>query len=199
MKDSPYHKARTENWARITDELLADFPISMSEIVRLALGAWEDIFHSRIGSHAYQIGKHIWPEPQIMGFLLHELIPLNVVAAYPGQWRRGHASNECDCEHTINDRHAFEIKTSSSKSGIFGNRSSTHISPKASKRRAGYMLAVNFTKFVPTGVRPEMSLIRFGWLDATDWIGEGSDTGQQSRLTKESRAFKLKILYELKK
>ena len=92
---NPY-SLNTSKWMATTKKLLEQSPLSMPSLVNIVLGSWEDIFHSKIGLKEYQIGKHIWPEPQIIGFLLHEIIPLNLAAAYPGQWRRGAASDECD-------------------------------------------------------------------------------------------------------
>ena len=167
----------------------------MGELSETVLSSWEDIFHSRIGAKAYEIGRDILPEPQIMGFLLHELIPLNLSAAHPKRWRRGAAATECDAVYVPNPDYCFEIKASSSAKGVFGNRSYAHVSDTASKRRGSFFLIVNFAKF-SAARRPEITLIRFGWLSATDWIGQKSPSGQRARLTKEARAFKLRIIYE---
>jgi len=185
----------SRRWPAVTDRLLKKFPVPMAEIVEIVLASWEDIFHSRLGTRGYQIGRDIWPEPQIMGFLLHELIPLNLAAARPKHWRRGRAATECDATCEQNPAYSFEIKTSSSASGIFGNRSYAQISESAKKRRGSFFLAVNFGKF-STAERPEINLIRFGWLSAGDWIGQKAQSGQQAHLTKEARAYKLRIIYE---
>lgn len=183
-------------WPSITDELLKQFPLPMSALTEVVLSSWEDIFHSRIGNKGYQIGRDIWPEPQIMGFLLHELIPLNLSSSYRKKWRRCEASGECDAVYLPDDAWSFEIKTSSSTNGIFGNRSYAHVSDAARKRRGSFFLAINFGKFGAENARPEITLIRFGWLGATDWIGQAAQSGQQAHLTKEARAYKLRIIYE---
>jgi hypothetical protein len=192
---NPYPE-NVARWSQVTERLLAEFPLPMQALVDVVLASWEDIFHSRFGTKGYQIGRDVWPEPQIMGFLLHELIPLNLSAANPKMWRRGAAANECDAVYTRDDKWSFEIKTSSSRSGIFGNRSYAHVSPDSNKRRGSFFLAVNFAKFAEN-VRPEVTLIRFGWLGPNDWIGQKAESGQQSRLKKEAKAYKLKIIYEL--
>jgi len=193
MKD-PFPK-NTGSWPAITETLLNSFPLSMTKLTEITLASWEDIFHSRFGTKGYQIGRDIWPEPQIMGFLLHELIPLNLAAAYSQRWKRGASATECDAAYVLDSDFSFEIKTSSSAKGIFGNRSYAHVSPTGGKRRGSFFLAVNFGKFSAAG-RPEISLIRFGWLSASDWIGQRAQTGQQARLTKEAKAYKLRIIYE---
>jgi hypothetical protein len=192
--DNPFPD-NPKKWAAVTDKLLDTFPISTAELVKIVLASWEDIFHSRVGTKKYQIGRDIWPEPQIMGFLLHELIPLNLATTFQEKWRRGASATECDAVYAPDIDYSFEIKTSSSASGIFGNRSYAHISKSANKRRGSFFLAVNFGKF-SSGIRPEINLIRFGWLSAADWIGQKSESGQQAHLTKEARAYKLRIIYE---
>lgn len=193
---SPYAGVDPAKWLEVTKRLIRRFPVPADELVEIVLGSWEDIFHSRIGTRQYQIGKQIWPEPQIMGFLLHELIPLNLSAAHPNSWRRGAASSECDACYLPNEAYSFEIKTSSSRSGIFGNRSYAHVSNTATKRRQGFMLSVNFSKFAVRGPRPNVTLIRFGWLESSDWIGQRAESGQQARLTREAKAYKLVVLWE---
>jgi hypothetical protein len=182
-------------WVNVTTRLLAAFPLPMDKLVEVVLSSWEDIFHSRFGARAYEIGRDIYPEPQIMGFLLHELIPLNLAVAFPSRWRRGSAATECDAVCVTNADWSFEIKTSSSPAGIFGNRSYAHVSGRAGKLRGSFYLAVNFAKFAGE-VRPEITLIRFGWLGPGDWLGQRTESGQRARLTKEAKAYKLRIIYE---
>lgn len=129
-----------------------------------------------------------------MGFLLHELIPLNLESRFPKQWRKGRAG-QFDACYLPDDYYSFEIKTSSSSTGIFGNRSYAHVSSESSKRRGGYFLAINFGKFSPNTRQPDLTLIRFGWLDSSDWIGQRAQSGQQAHLTKEAKAYKLRIIW----
>jgi hypothetical protein len=194
MKD-PY-PPDASRWSKTTDKLLASYPLAMSDLVKVVLASWEDIFHSRIGSRNYQIGNDVWPEPQIMGFLLHELVPLNLANSYPGKWQRCREAAQCDAVYMPDDDRSFEIKTSSSRNGIFGNRSYAHLSDAAKKRRGSFFLAINFGKFDVGGPRPEISLIRFGWLGSGDWVGQKAESGQQAHLTKEAKAYKLRIIYE---
>src|SRR3990172_7631726 len=168
MKRSHYARLPPSKWLRVTEKLLRQFPIKTDDLVKTVLESWQDIFKSKIGQHSYHIGREIFPQPQIMGFLLHELIPLNLAARFPKKWRRGQASTECDAHCLREDHYSFEIKTSSSATGIFGNRSYAHVSDRAKKRRAGYMLAVNYAKFCPGICPPALTLIRFGWLVPSD-------------------------------
>ena len=196
---SPYRNKDVSEWRRISEKLLRSFPLSMKKMAEIVLDSWDGIFESNFGAGNYRVGEHIFPQPQIMGFLLHEIIPLELERLYPGLWRRGLASHDPDAVFLSNNRFSFEIKTSSSESGIFGNRSYAHLSLDSQKSRSRYFLAVNFNKFTPEESKPGVKLIRFGWLDSTDWIGQKSETGQQVRLTPEAKAYKLIVVWESKK
>jgi hypothetical protein len=149
-----------------------------------------------MGTRAFHIGKEIFPKPQIMGFFLHELIPLELAARYPKKWRGERSAGDKDIVYIPNDRLSIEVKTSSNPSHIFGNRSYAQGTTKNKKAKSGYYLAVNFQKFSTNLKRPNILLVRFGWLDSTDWIGQKAATGQQSRLPTEVESFKLLKIYK---
>jgi hypothetical protein len=131
-----------------------------------------------------------------MGFLLHELIPLEFAARYPEKWRGEKACGEKDLVYIPNPRYSIEIKTSSDPRHIYGNRSYAQ-KPSASKKgKTGYYLAINFEKFTKTLKRPRILLIRFGWLDHSDWMGQKAESGQQARLNAFIEQSKLIMLYQ---
>lgn len=193
---SPYHRIPPDRWPAVTKRLIARHPLEPAELSEVVLSAWEAIFKSRIGGFA--IGRHIKPKPQIMGFLLHELIPLAFSALYPGVWRPEAAAAEKDLVHIPDDIFSIEIKTSSNPSKIFGNRSYAQPDVTSKKVKAGYYLAINFGKF-GSKERPKITLIRFGWLDASDWRGQQAASGQQASLPPLVERGKLLPIYsELK-
>jgi hypothetical protein len=193
---SPYTKRSVSKWRAISEKLLTTFPLPMEEIVSIVKESWEAIFLSELGPSKYKIGVHLFPQPQIMGFLLHELIGLELQRRHPDKWRRGITKEEPDVICLKDDRYSFEIKTSSSPRSIFGNRSSAHVSRTSRKTRSGYYLAINFGKFKNARERPGLKMIRFGWLDAGDWIGQKAETGQQSKLKPEANAHKLIVIWD---
>lgn len=193
---SPYSGKSPSKWMDRTRELNRDFPIKLKDLADTVLDSWEDIFRSAIGSGKFHIGKHMFPQPQIMGFFLHELIPLSLAAKHPGKWKVGDPKTELDAHYVPDARHSFEIKTSSSAKGIFGNRSYAHLGKSSGKRRSGRLLAVNFDKFAADNPKPRIRLIRFGWLDPKDWIGQRAESGQQAHLTSEAKAFKLEVIWD---
>jgi ScaI restriction endonuclease len=192
---SPYTGVHQSGWAPITRQLVQDHPLETSETVDVVLASWNSIFDSVMGTHGFKIGKDIWPGPQIMGFFLHEFIPLELGARHPGVWRRCNATNEKDIVHIPDDRFSVEVKTSSNKSRIFGNRSYAQEAVANKKDKSGYYLAVNFEKFRADGKRPRVLLVRFGWIDSTDWRGQAAATGQQASLAPDLEAAKLLELY----
>lgn len=195
--ESPYTNEVPARWQEITKELINRHPLSCDEIVKITLESWDEIYRSKIGRKPYYIGKDIFPKPQIMGFFLHELIPLALETKYPGQWRKERSTKDKDMIYIPNDFFSIEMKTSSNPKSIFGNRSYAQAGNTEGKSKSGYYLAINFEKFGEKYPKPRILMIRFGWLDHEDWIGQKSATGQQSRLKREVENYKLLQLYAI--
>lgn len=193
---SPYAGLRPAQWTDKTDELIAAFPLEANELVEVVRLSWEGVFASKIGTKRFQIGKHIFPKPQIVAFFLHELIPLELTSRYPGVWRGEETAADKDIVYIPDASYSIEIKTSSHASQIFGNRSYAQESRKGKKSKAGYYLAVNFDKSVKGAPAPRLRRVRFGWLDHSDWQGQIAATGQQARLSPEVERGKLRLLFE---
>jgi hypothetical protein len=196
-QSSPYEGLTPDLWEERTHELVDEHPLASDEIVEGVLGAWSDIFASRIGTRPFRIGSHILPSPQIMAFFLHELIPLRLADMHPGVWRTNESGSEKDLVYIPNDSYSVEIKASSSTRSIFGNRSYAQRGQGSKKSHSGYYLAINFEKFEGTSSAPRITRIRFGWLDHGDWLGQLAATGQQARLSREADRYKLQLLYDV--
>lgn len=180
---------------KVTQRLIAGHPLSEAEIVDVVLSSWKGIFTSRLGATGFQIGKDIFPKPQILGFLLHELIPLELAARYPSVWRKEKFAYDKDVVHLTKPEFSIEIKTSSHASQIFGNRSFAQETTTRKKDKSGYYIAVNFEKCEEDCPPPKVKVIRFGWLDGSDWQGQAAASGQQSRLSPAVESGKLKVLF----
>ncbi|HPJ81976.1 MAG TPA: ScaI family restriction endonuclease [Saccharofermentans sp.] len=195
---SPYRGLSVGCWKEKTQELIKMHPLSDKDIVDVVLSSWKSIFDSQFGTAGFKIGVDIFPKPQILGFLLHELIPLELGSRFPTQWRGDEVSSEKDLVYIPNKKYSIELKTSSNPRHIYGNRSYAQKSTRGKKAKSGYYLAVNFRKVSKgsTGKAfPKIRLIRFGWLDSTDWTGQAAQTGQQASLSKEIETTKLLPLY----
>lgn len=194
---SPYSGLSIEDWEAKTKEPIKLHPLAPNEIYEVVIQEWSEIFNPSITSRAYKIGIDLFPSPQILGFLLHELIPLELARRYPEIWRRDQNTTEKDLVYIPNNNFSIEIKTSSSIRNTYGNRSyaqTTTTGRKSKKSKSGYYLVVNFQKLsfiVQPEKLPQINLIRFGWLDEEDWQGQAAATGQQARLNPNVARYKL--------
>jgi hypothetical protein len=191
--DSPYSGLAQEAWPDRTRQLLLEQPLHGPELVDAVLRSWDAIFESRLG-RGFHIGREIKPGPQIMGFFLHALIPLELASTQPN-WRAEITAADKDLVYVPNERFSIEVKTSSHPSQIFGNRSYGIENPgRGKKAKSGYYLTVNFEKW-QSNKRPQILLIRYGWLDSSDWIAQRAETGQQSSLPPPVDNYQLLRLY----
>jgi len=200
---SPYAGLATEDWAEKTRELIKIHPLSPKEIYEVVIQVWQKIFESNFTSKNYKIGVDLFPRPQIMGYFLHELIPLELARRYPGIWRREETATEKDLVYLKDNYFSIEIKASSSNRNTYGNRSSTQLSTTGieKKNKSGYYLVVNFKNFknkVQGSQKPPINLVRFGWLDREDWKGQTAGTGQKATLSPDVETYKLLDLLTLK-
>ena len=193
--NSPYYNHPQDQWQSITQKLIDRHPLMEDEIVDFCLSAWNGIFTSLIGINNLKIGENIFPRPQIIGALLHELIPAEIAHKYPTIWKKETNKSDKDIVFIPDNQFSIELKTSSNKKQIFGNRSYAQQQNSSGKSKDGYYLTVNFEKVNGANNAPSIQIIRFGWIDHTDWIGQEAATGQQSRLSPETYNLKLKTLY----
>ena len=192
---SPYKNILIKDWIKITNNLIKKHPLGEDEIVAIVLKSWKDIFNSKIGS--FKIGKEIFPTPQIMSFFLHELVAHYLSLNHKGTYRVGVEKHEKDIHHLQNQKLSVEIKGSSNATQIFGNRSYAQPnSGNGQKDKNGYYITINFEKFSSVNKKPEILLIRFGYLEHSDWIAQTAATGQQARLSSEVYKFKLRTLFK---
>lgn len=198
---SPYENQPIEKWPEITEKIVEQHPLDVNEIVEIVLEAWERILNTKIGGEL-QIGKDIFPSPQIMGNYLHELIPVLLSRKYPKQWRKEIIKEDKDVVYIPNKDFSIEIKTSSNPNNVFGNRSygQENSENNSGKSKSGYYLTVNFEKFHvdDPDYKPKIKKIRFGWIDHEDWKAQKAATGQAAPLSIEARDNKLILLYENK-
>ncbi len=196
---SLYEGVPEEEWGEVTRKLVAAHPLDLDEIAEVVRLCWEDIFESSIGRRGLRIGTDIFPTPQIMATLLHELIPAEFQHRYPDQWRRDTSGEDKDLVYIPDPQFSCEIKCSSSPSSIYGNRSYAQQHSENKKSRAGYFIGVNFQKFSDDlRERPSITRVAFGWLDWTDWIPQRSPTGQQAYLSPAARKYKMLQLWSHK-
>jgi ScaI restriction endonuclease len=193
---SPYDRKSISQWPAVTERLVEAHPLRTEELVDVVQYCWDSIFKSSFGHKKFKIGKEIFPKPQIMGFLLHELIPLELAARHPKNWRGDLCGSDKDIVYLPDNRFSIEVKTSSHGNSVFGNRSYAQDTASDTKKaKSGYYLTVNFESCTSDNPTPELKLIKFGWLDSTDWIGQKAESGQQSHLSPDVKKLKFIELY----
>ena len=195
---SPYENKPVEEWSSITDQIVEAHPLETKVIVEVVLDAWDRILSTKIGDKL-QIGVDIFPSPQILGSYLHMLIPVLLCERESEKWGCGIEKSDKDIIYIPDDRFSIEIKTSSAKDAIYGNRSYGQENSKNSsgKKKFGYYLAINFEKFSTNEAdfEPIIKQIKFGWLDHTDWKAQIAATGQNATLVRNAWLYKMKLLY----
>lgn len=197
---SLYDRHCVQEWDDITDKIVERYPISEKDIVESVIEAWDKAKQNKIGREL-QIGVDVFPEPQVMGMFLHELIPVTLAKKYPKNFRKGKIKSEKDVVYSPDDNLSIEIKTSSDGTNLYGNRSygQKNSENNSGKKKEGYYIGVNFEKYTDDNHDPQIKKIRFGWIDHEDWIPQKKETGQQAILAKDARDHKLKLIYEHKK
>lgn len=194
----PYENLDETEFSKRTEELITMFPINMSTIVDIVLESWDDIFTVTNENGDFNIGKTIFPKPQMMGFFLESLINQKIKKIDPKTWVPDPSGFAKDIANINNERFSLEIKTSSNPKHIYGNRSYGQRGESAKKSKDGYYLAVNFEKFNkenPTK-KPNIKMIRFGYLNFTDWVAQKKETGQQAYIPAHIESKKLITIWE---
>lgn len=181
QQEDPYAGVPPEQWLSVTERLVDEYPLRLDQIKAVVLESWEKILDTKIGGE-FKIGEEYKPTPQIMGDFLHLMIPVVLEKSYPSLWRKDQIGSEKDLIYIPDRKFDTEIKTSSSKSGIFGNRSYAQPSTAGTKDKSGYYLAINFDNFRKISA-PKVTKVRLGWLSHRDWNAQKSATGQQASLS----------------
>lgn len=194
----PYNGINESEWLNVTKRLIDEFPISMNDLCKIVLESWDEIFTITNSSKDFSIGKTVFPKPQMLGFFLEEIITQKIHNLDPHTWIPDPTGYSKDLVNLKNPKFSIEIKTSSSQKNIYGNRSYGQSGESSKKSKDGYYLAINFESFKDTSSvkRPKIRLIRFGYLNYTDWVSQTSSTGQQARIPAHIEKVKLLPIYQ---
>ena len=179
MDKSPYENIKEEDYLKKTQYLVNKHPLK-DIIVDMCLNTWSSILNGKINTYLNLYIKEMNLTPQSVATLFHDVLP-EYIQRENKDWRKEKSNSEKDIVCISNDYFSTEIKISSSKDNIYGNRSYAQESTKGKKSKNGYYLAINIDKL--NIKNPQVRLIRLGWLDHTDWISQTTSTGQQSSLS----------------
>lgn len=177
---------------QVTLNKIKELPIPITEIPEIVIDSWNEVFEISNPSKSFSIGTNVFPKPQMMGFFLEILIGKKFEQKSK-DWLFDPTGYSKDLTNTKNEELSIEIKTSSNKSHIYGNRSYANPGATSKKSKNSFYLAINFEKFDKNNLakRPNITLIRFGYLEHSDWVGQAAASGQQAHLTSLSEKGKL--------
>jgi len=190
VSSSPYESKPQDAWGKITKKLVEAHPLQLSDIRDLSCASWGELWQTTIGAgdSAFLLAE-INPPAQVVGYLFEKLFLRNLMSRFPGEWRGPTGRTEKDLVFVPDINFSIELKTSGQLGRrVFGNRSYGQASTeREAKGKSGYYVTVNFyEKF--------LNLVRFGWIDHSDWRAQASQTGQMAGLGDEVYRHKLLII-----
>lgn len=189
---SLYAGLQTEQWLSKTKELIAMHPLKLDTIRDVAIQSWGTLWLTRIGEGNSAIRlEEIDVPATVVGYFFEKLFARELQSRFPS-WRGGRGKDEKDIVCISDPFFSIEMKTSGQLGAkIFGNRSygqrAEVESTVAKVEKSGYYITVNFYGRV-------LTLLRFGWLDVSDWKPQKAATGQAASLSKEAYQHKLVVI-----
>ncbi|MEK7465291.1 MAG: ScaI family restriction endonuclease [Patescibacteria group bacterium] len=139
---TPYKGKPTSEWLSITKNLIEAHPLNSKDIVSIVQRSWDQIFSGKIGG-VIKIGEEITLTPQMVGNFLHVLVAHNLSTEAPKLWRIEATTDEKDIVYIPDSFFSFEMKSSSSKNDIYGNRSyGQQLTNANSKKSEGWVLSL---------------------------------------------------------
>ncbi len=177
---SPFQARPADQWLRITQRLVKAHPLSLEDIGAAALAAWDLLWCTRVGSGQEAIPlAEIDPPATVVAYLFEKLLAATLAEHFPGQWRGARSKDEKDLVYIPDSRMSIEVKGSGQAgTRVFGNRSygqKVQDARRARKDKSGYYILFNFSK-------QTLFLLRFGWIDVSDWKPQDAPTGQMAGL-----------------
>ena len=185
---SPYLGVPVYQWADVTRQLVQQHPLTPDLILDAAMLSWARLWNTWVGdaSVGFPIAE-IDPPATVIGYMFEKLFAKELAVRLPGSWRGG-AGSEKDLHCLQNESLSVEMKASGQLGyKIYGNRSYGQVlenADAAKKDKSGYYITVNF-------YGQTLTLLRFGWIDSSDWQAQKSPTGQMAGLPPEIYQHKL--------
>ena len=187
---SPYAELPVEKWGPKTKQLIRQHPLGVEAIEKVAMTSWDTLWSTKIGRGKTAIRLDQMDVPAtVAGYFFEKLFVRELQSRFPVEWRGAKSKDEKDIVYMPDSRFSIEMKTSGQLgTKVYGNRSygqkpaDTSIISKAEK--SGYYITANFYK-------KTLILLRFGWIDASDWKPQASPTGQAASLPNEVYQHKL--------
>jgi hypothetical protein len=189
MTKSPYAGKLEKSWATVTQRLVHKHPLKLPELRDTAVAAWGTLWKSTVGAGASSIRLSELKVPAtIVGYFFEVLLARELETRHPELWRGSRSKDEKDLVFLPDPTLSVEIKASGQAGfKVYGNRSYGQTPERESlvkKEKSGYYVTVNFYE-------QNLTLLRFGWIDAEDWEPQKAATGQMAGLKPAVYKYKL--------
>lgn len=186
---SPYEGLVKEEWLAKTYDLIGRHPLDCETIKQVALKSWQVLWSTTIGEGEVSIKLFELDVPaSVVGYFFEKLFARELETQQPEHWRGGRTKNDKDIVHLPDNFYSIEIKSSGQLgTKVFGNRSygqNVENTVLDKKEKSGYYITVNFYE-------KEINLLRFGWIDRSDWNAQEAPTGQAAGLSESVYRYKL--------
>jgi hypothetical protein len=177
---SPYAGKPESSWLRVTRRLVNLHPLKATLLREVALSTWQRLWQTTVGVGETSVKLSELRVPAtVVGYFFEVLFARELERREPRNWRGTQSKEEKDLVYLPNPAMSVEIKTSGQAGfKVYGNRSYGQKPGNdllVKKEKSGYYLTVNF-------FNKTLTLIRFGWIDATDWDPQQAPTGQMAGL-----------------
>jgi hypothetical protein len=177
---SPYEGKDKSLYQAVTKELIRNHPLSLDETEKIATFCWQVLWETKIGYGETCLRLQELDIPAtVVGYFFEKLFAHELGKRCWGKWRGGSAKDEKDLVYIPDNGFSIEIKASGQLgTKIFGNRSFGQKGVQKNKEckdKSGYYITVNFYQQI-------LTLIRFGWIDFSDWQPQKAPTGQMAGL-----------------
>lgn len=186
MAISPYQNIQQPEWKSITNELINNYPLSTNEILEISLLAWKKLWETEVGGTIKL--KEVDLPATVIGYFFQKLFSYELSTRYPEEWKGEKEKSDKDLVNIKNPKFSTEMKASGQLGyKIFGNRSYNQQGSNEEaigKDKSGFYITVNFYS-------QTLTLISIGWIDQSDWISQGAETGQAATLKTEVYTHKL--------
>lgn len=188
---SPYADVPEQDWKDVTHRLVASHPLTVDTIRDAALVSWGRLWSSTVGDAetGFKL-QELDPPATVVGYFFEKIFSKELAKRMPDVWIGGRGSQK-DLHCITDESKSVEMKSSGQLGyKVFGNRSygqKNEDEEAAKKDKSGYYITINFYKH-------DLTLLRFGWIDAGDWQAQKSATGQMAGLGEKTYQNKLIII-----
>lgn len=203
---SIYDGLSSHDKAQLTQALILKHPLNMGVVRDLVFEAWRLIIQGKFTDADGEVEDYFFdvkPESKDLCNQMHKKIPKLLAKEFGSKWREEVFKTDKDVVCTNDNKFSFEIKGGQGFDGkCSGNKSYANTKGNAAKSKNGFYLFFNFENIAEArakGKRPEITFIRFGYVEQRNWRGQSSGSGQQATISPEVYKTQFMTLFDASK